>query len=91
MRELSSQRNRVRQLRGLLAITSDENDRRQVRRCLLKHNIRLALLLRRRQLEAATAGPFDRVVSRQLDAIEVLLCEMDGRRHEDFRIGEVVL
>ena len=90
MRELSSQRNRVRQLRGLLSITEGE-DRPAVRRCLLNHQIRLALLLRRRQLEAATAGPFDRAVSRQLDAIEVLLDEMDGRRHEDFRIGEVVL
>lgn len=76
------QRRRVRQLRGLLAITEGE-DRRTVSDCLLKHNIRLALLLRRRQLEAATAGPFDRAVSLQLDAVEVLLMGMDGRRHEE--------
>lgn len=64
----------VRLLRAVLPF-AESHERPGIRAMLRRHQIRLALMALRSQLESAVDGPFDKRVSRKLDAIEVLLNE----------------
>lgn len=71
---ISLQRWKIRQIKDVLPL-AEPNERPEIKRMIRNNQIKLALLLKRADLESAIENKFDPIISRKLDAIEVLLEE----------------
>ena len=72
MNKISTQREKIRQLRALASATQTDQQY-LVKQVLLKNQIELALRVLQVQLESRIQGHFDPIVSQKIDAIQVLL------------------
>jgi hypothetical protein len=70
--EFERTRRVLQQMRAVLPV-AEPHERPAIRQMIFSQQLKLALLLEQRRLEAAIDGGFDPMISRKLEAIQVLL------------------